>query len=111
MEIAETTLPHARWIAIFGAVGKGTFGDEEGITQFILEEKSGSVNQKSPVKTPFKRPRFGLNAFDADNLDADELNDQRWTMLEDNFQMTGIRLLNMEGDVGRSPVVRPSSTL
>ena len=40
VEIAETTFPHARWIAIFDAVGKGTFDDKEGITQFILEEGS-----------------------------------------------------------------------
>ena len=53
-EIAETTLPHARWIVIFDAVGKGTFDDEEEITRFILDKKSGSVNQKGPVKNPFK---------------------------------------------------------
>ena len=59
MEIAETALPHTRWIVIFNAVRKETFDNQEEITQFILEEKSGSVNQKGPVKTPFKRPRFG----------------------------------------------------
>ena len=101
MEIAETTLPHARLTAIFNAVRKGTFDDEEGIIQFILEEKSRSVNQKGQVKNPFKCPRFGLIASDTDTLNDDKLNKQRWAMVEDNFHTAGIRLLNMEGDVGR----------
>ena len=50
MKIAEDALSHARWIAIFDAVGKGTFENKEGVTQFILEEKTGSVDQKGPVK-------------------------------------------------------------
>ena len=77
MEIAEDDLSHARWISIFGTVGKGAFDDEEGVTQFIPEEKVGSVDQKGPVKTPFKRPRCGLNVFNVDTLDANELNEQR----------------------------------
>ena len=78
MKIAEDALSHARWIAIFDAVGKVTFGDKEGVTQVILEERTGNVDQKGQTKTPFKRPRFGLNTFNADTLDADELNEQRW---------------------------------
>ena len=99
------------WIAIFDAVGKGTFDDKEGVTQFILEEKTGSVNQKGPVKNPFTRPRFGLNAFDADTLNADKLNKQHWATVKDNFQTAGVRLLNMEGDIGKPPAIRPTSTL
>ena len=110
MEIAETTLPHAMWIANFDDVRKGTFDDEEGIIQFILEEKSRSVNQKGPVKNPFKCPRFDLITSDTDTLNADELNRQRWAMVEGNFHTAGISLLNMEGDVGKPPEIRPSST-
>ena len=111
MEIAESALSHARWIAIFDVVGKGTFNDKEGVTQFIMEGKTGSIDQKRPVNTPFKRPRFGLNNFDADTLDAGKLNEQRWAMVKDNFKTAGICLLNMEGNVGKPPAVRPSSTL
>ena len=73
MEIAEDSLSHYRWIAIFNAVRKGTFDDKEGATQFILEDKTGCVNQKGPVNTPFKCPMFGLG----DTLDAGVLNEQR----------------------------------
>ena len=85
--------------------------NKEGVTQFILKEKIGSVDQKGSVKTLFKRPRFGLNASDVDTLDADKLNEQCWAMVEDNFQTARIRVLNMEGDVGKPPTVGPSSTL
>ena len=86
MEIAEDALSHAMRIAIFDAVGKVTFENEEGVTQFIPEEKTGSVDQKGPVNTPFKRPWFGPNDFDADTLDTDKLNEQCWAMVEDNFK-------------------------
>ena len=98
MEIADDSLSHSRWIAIFDAVGKGTFDDEEGATHFILEDKTGGVDQKGPVNTQFKLPRFGINDFNTDTLDAGELNEQHWAMIGDNFKTTGICLLNMNVD-------------
>ena len=102
MEISEESLSHPRWIAIFDAVGKGTIGNKEGATQFILEDKTGCVNQKGPVNIPFKRPRFGINNFNSDTLDAGELNEQCWDKIKDNFKTAGICLLSMEGYVGKS---------
>ena len=111
MEIAEDSLSHSRWIAISNAVGKGAFHDEEGIIQFILEDKTRCVEQKGQSNTPFKHPRFGLEDFDLNTLDAGELNEQRWEKVEYNFKMVGIRLLDMKGDLGKPPAVRTSYTL
>ena len=76
MEIAEDSRSHSRWIANFNAVGKGTFDNEEGAAQFMLEDKTGYVDQKGPVNTLYKRPMFGLGDFDLDALDVGELNKQ-----------------------------------
>ena len=86
MAIAEDLLPHTRWTVIFGKINNGTFDDEEGVAQFIRDEKTGGVDQKAQVKTPFKRPRFGRNTFDSDSMDEGQLTEHRWAMAEDSFK-------------------------
>ena len=50
MEIAENDLSCARWIAIFDAVKKGTFDNEERLTQFILDERPEAVTKREQSK-------------------------------------------------------------
>ena len=109
LAMADDPLPHTRWTVIFNEVSNETFGDNAAVAQFIMEERSGGVDQKAHAQTPFKRPKFGWNTFESET--DDEVNEQRRAMAEDSFQTAGVRLLNVEGDVRKPSAIHPSSTL
>ena len=69
MDLKDTSLTHNRRVAIFKAVGKGTFDvtGGEAVTQFILGDKLGYTypsTGENLIQTPFKRPRFMTTDFD-----------------------------------------------
>ena len=109
LSLCGDPLPHARWTVIFNETSNGTLGDNDEAARFLMEERSGPVDQTAPAQTPFKRPKFGRNKFPSES--EEEVNEKRWAMAEESFQTAGVRLLNVEGEVGKSPTVRPSSTL
>jgi len=91
LAMASDPLPHTRWTVIFNEVSNGTFGDDAEVAQFIVEERSGTVDQKAQAQTPFKRPKFGWSKFESET--DEEVNEQQWAMVEDSFQMAGVSLV------------------
>ena len=48
MDILMSFFPHTRWITIFEAMSSNTFDSEEGITQFLMEDrKEADIDQLS----------------------------------------------------------------
>ena len=70
--------------------------------EFVLDNKLGEPDLSTGellARIPFKRPKFTVDAFAPDSDDEELLNMKHWIRVEDDFQMAGTHLLDLEGHV------------
>ena len=72
-----SSFPHTCWTTIFEAMNSESFDLEEGINQFLMEDKKETdidlLSGVEPVNTPFKRPRFQSEDFQLNTGEGENL--------------------------------------
>ena len=95
-----SSFPHTRWITIFEAMNSDSFDSEEGITQFLMEDRKEAdiypLSGVEPVNTPSKRLWFQSEDFQLNTGEGEDLFTARWKIVENNFQGVGARLLTIK---------------